>query len=67
MQTKYRTDGQCDLFTVVRTDVTTTPWERVELSYPPSDFMTAVGRAAYYQRTFDPRSERYDYRVHMCG
>ena len=55
----------CDLYTVTRTDMT--DWSTCELTYPPSDFMTAVERAAHYQRQFDPNRERYDYRVSMIG
>ena len=55
----------CQLFTVVRTDLRT--WERVTLSYPPSDMPTAVARAAYYQREFDPTFSRWDYRCDMCS
>jgi len=53
----------CDLFTVVRTDMSSDNWERVTLSYGPSDYMCAVKRARYYQETFDPNRERFDYRV----
>lgn len=52
----------CELFTVIRTDLTT--YEQRVLSYPPSDYLTAVHRAAEYQRTFNPRRDRVDYRVH---
>jgi hypothetical protein len=58
------TQQRCDLFTVVRTDLRT--WERLLLTYPPSDYLTAVHRAADYQRTFDHHRERYDYRVTSC-
>ena len=57
----------CDLFTVVRTDKSVTPWVRRSLSYPPSDYMTAMHRADYYQHTFDPTCNRFDYRVEMVG
>ena len=58
----------CELYTVIRTDHSTDPWTReVQLTYPPSDFMSAVRRAEYYQQTFDPHRTRYDYRVHMCS
>lgn len=57
----------CDLYSVVRTDRTVTPWARTTLSYAPSDYMTALRRADYYQGTFDPSSNRYDYRVSMVG
>ena len=50
---------RCELFTVVRTDLNS--WERVVLSYPPSDYATAVQRAADYQRRFS--DGRFDYRV----
>lgn len=59
------TDDRCDLYTIMRTDLTT--WDRVVLTYPPSDFMTAVRRAAHYQRTWDPSRARWDYRVHQCS
>ena len=58
-------DQRCQLFTVMRTDLNT--WDRVLLTYPPSDYLTAVKRAADYQRAFDHKRERYDYRVHMCS
>ena len=51
----------CPLFTVMRTDLTT--YDRVYLTYPPSSYLVAIKRAASYQRTFDPKRERYDYRV----
>ena len=59
------TDERCDLFTVIRTDLET--FDKVVLTYPPSDFKTAVNRAAHYQRTWDPSRDRWDYRVHMCS
>jgi hypothetical protein len=58
------TSQRCELFAVVRTDWLTD--ERRLLTYPPSDYLTAVHRAARYQRTFDPRRQRYDYRVTSC-
>lgn len=57
---------RCDLFCVVRTDTSTPNYERVVLNYPPSDYLTAVYRAAEYQQTFDPKRKRYDYRVSSC-
>ena len=51
----------CPLFTVMRTDLTT--YDRVYLTYPPSSYLVAIKRAASYQRTFDPKRQRYDYRV----
>ena len=54
------TNDRCDLFQVLRTDLST--WDRVALTYPPSDFITAVKRAEHYQRTFDPSRSRWDYR-----
>ena len=59
------TDERCELFTVIRTDLQS--FDKVVLTYPPSDFTTAVSRAAHYQRTWDPSRERWDYRVHMCS
>ena len=59
------TDDRCDLFTVLRTDVVTN--DCVSLTYPPSDFPTAVRRARVYQQSFDPARTRYDYRVTSCG
>ena len=56
---------RCQLYTVLRTNLST--WDREVLTYPPSDFATAVERAAWYQRMFDPTREHYDWRVHMCG
>ena len=55
----------CQLYTVVRTDLRT--WDRVTLTYPPSDMQTAVQRAAWYQREFDPTFSHYDWRVDMCS
>ena len=55
---------RCQLYTVVRTDLLS--WDREVLTYPPTDYMTAVARALDYQRQFDPSLERYDYRVAMC-
>ena len=56
----------CQLFCVVRTDMASPNWDRVRLTYPPSDMPTAVRRAADYQRWFDPDRQRYDWRVDMC-
>ena len=58
------TQQRCQLFTVIRTDMQT--GDRVVLTYPPSSYLTAVKRAAHYQRTFDHKRKRYDYRVHSC-
>ena len=55
---------RCQLYTVVRTDLLS--WDREVLTYPPTDYMTAVARSLDYQRQFDPSLERYDYRVAMC-
>jgi len=55
---------RCQLYTVVRTDLLS--WDREVLTYPPTDYMTAVARALDYQHQFDPSLERYDYRVAMC-
>ena len=64
----YVARERCQLYTVIRTDMKSELWDReLMLTYPPSDFMTAVARAAEYQRRFDPTRERYDYRVHMCS
>ena len=59
------TEDRCQLYTVIRTCLGT--YDREVLTYPPSDFQTAVNRAAWYQRTFDPSREHYDWRVHMCS
>ena len=59
------TSDRCQLYTVERTDLLS--WDRELLTYPPSDYMTAVRRALDYQREFDPSIERYDYRVTMCS
>ncbi len=64
MSVSIVTNKRCDLFTVVRTDFHTQ--ERRVLTYPPSDYLAAVYRAERYQRHFDPRRERYDYRVTAC-
>ena len=64
MAASLATQHRCDLFNVVRTDFRT--GERRVLSYAPSDYLTAVHRAAQYQRTFDHHRERYDYRVGHC-
>ena len=56
----------CELFVVVRTDMSTPDWTRTTLTYAPTDYLTAVKRAASYQRTFDPNRARYDYRVANC-
>ena len=61
------TMDRCHLYYVERTDMQSELWDRVNLSYPPSDFMTAVARAADYQRRFDPMRTRYDYRVTMAS
>ena len=65
MSVSYVSPDRCQLFTVIRTCLST--WDRDVLTYPPSDFMTAVNRAAWYQQQFDPDRQRYDYRVHMCS
>lgn len=56
---------RCELYTVVRTDLRT--WDRTELTYPPSDMPTAVRRADWYQRTFDPDHQHYDWRCGRCS
>ena len=56
------TQARCDLFCVLRTDMQT--GDRRPLTYPPSDYLTAVKRADVYRRTFG--SKRYDYRVAHC-
>ena len=56
---------RCELYTVVRTDLRT--WDRTTLTYPPSDMPTAVRRADWYQRTFDPTHSHYDWRVGRCS
>ena len=58
---------RCQLYYVERTDMQSELWDRINLSYPPSDFMTAVTLAADYQRRFDPKRERFDYRVTMAS
>ena len=59
------TDDRCDLYTVRRTDRLL--GSAVDLTYPLTDYMTAVERAAHYQQEFDPTAERYVYRVTMCS
>ena len=59
------TNARCQLYTVMRTDLTT--YERIELTYPRTDYWTAIKRARDYQATFDPDMEFYDYRVAMCS
>ena len=56
---------RCQLFTVIRTSLTR--YDRTVLSYPPSDYQTAVRRAEWYQQQFDPACKYYDWRVHMCS
>ena len=58
------TEDRCELFTVLRTNLST--YERVALSYPPTDFDTAVRRARIYQESFDSQRTSYDYRVTAC-
>ena len=61
------TDERCALFCVVRVDHATTPWTYTRMSgFPPSDFRTAVRRAADYQRWFDPDRERFTFRCGHC-
>ena len=55
---------RCQLFCIVRTRID--GYERAVLSYPRSDYLTAVRRAEWYQQEFDPDCTRYDYRVAMC-
>lgn len=57
-------NDRCRLYTVMRTDMTN--YDRVVLTYPPSDYQTAAHRAAHYQRTFGDNG-RWDYRVCACG
>ena len=52
---------RCRLYRVMRTDLQT--YDRVVLTYAPTDYATAVHRASDYQRWFDPDYRRYDYRV----
>lgn len=65
MFTSHVADAHCQLYTVMRTNLHT--FDRVELTYPRTDYMTAVARARDYQATFDPDYEFYDYRVTMCS
>ena len=59
------TNQRCQLFVVVRTDLSTC--ERRVLTYAPRDYLSAVKLAAKYQRTFDPKHTRWDYRVGNAG
>ena len=67
MSLPYVSPNRCQLYYVERTDMQSENWDRVNLTYPPSDFMTAVARAADYQRRFDPLRPRYDWRVTMAS
>ena len=59
-------DDRCQLYCVVRTDCSTSPWTRTRLSYAPRDYMGALQLAQDYQRRFDPNRERWSYRVAFC-
>ena len=59
------TDARCELYTVIRTNLRTR--DKDVLTYAPTDYLSAVKRAEWYQQTFDPAREHYDWRVHMCG
>ena len=56
---------RCQLYTVMRTNLH--DYSRTLLTYPPSDYQTAVRRAQDYQQTFDPDYEYWDYRVCSCS
>lgn len=60
------TSERCELFCVVRTDMSTPDWTRVRLPYAPRDYMGAVKLAAKHQSIFDPHRARFDYRVDHC-
>ena len=47
--------------------MSTSTWTRQLMPFAPSDYLTAVKRAARCQMVLDPGHERYDYRVHMCS
>ena len=65
MVVSIATRDACDLYRVI---CTTLSGQRppIALSYPPSDYLTAVHRADWYQQEFDPEHQVYDYRVAMC-
>ena len=56
---------RCQCFTVMRTDLKT--WDREVLTFVFTTFKLASKRAEWYQKTFDPSREHYDWRVHMCS
>ena len=57
----------CDLFSIVRTDMSTPDWDQVILTYPPRSFEDASAIAMDYQRRFDPKRERWDYRPTLAN
>jgi hypothetical protein len=65
MVVSIATRDACDLYRVIRITLDD-QHQFVELTYTPSDYMTAVRRAAWYQQEFDPARQSYDYRVAMC-
>ena len=60
MQISHVSRERCDLFKVVRTNLTT--WNRQVLSYPPTDYATAVAMARHFKQELG-NEEGYDYRV----
>ena len=60
------TADRCELFYVARVDKAGPQWTYTRLTYPPSDFQTAIKRASQYQQEFDPMRSRYSYTVFNC-
>ena len=58
-------EERCQLYTVIRTNLHT--FEKTVLTYPPTDYITSVERAHWYQQMFDPERAHYSWRVHMVG
>ena len=68
----FITQQCCTLYTVLRTDTSTTDWEREVITTSlsddgivcgPCDYMTACQRAYQFQQSVDPEHTRYDFRV----
>lgn len=57
----------CELFSVVRTDMSTPDWDRTVLSYPARSYRHALAIAEDYQRRFDPARKRWDYRPTLAN
>lgn len=58
------TPAQEILFAVIRTSIS---GDSQALTYAPTDYRSAVQRAAWYQRVFDPKHEHYSWWIQQVN